>query len=79
MKLRIARGFPSQEFIFVKAKIMLVALKTSNYEVIPVSDVNQSLTKKAVSISNFLKQRDCDLVSVHVCVCVCVCVCFNEG
>ena len=77
MKLRIARGFPSQEFIFVKAKIMLVALKTSNYEVIPVSDVNQSLTKKAVSISNFLKQRDCDLVSVRVC--VCVCVCFNEG
>ena len=72
MKLRIARGFPSQEFIFVKAKIMLVALKTSNYEVIPVSDVNQSLTKKAVSISNFLKQRDCDLVSVRVCVCVCV-------
>ena len=56
---------------------MLVALKTSNYEVIPVSDVNQSLTKKAVSISNFLKQRDCDLVSVRVC--VCVCVCFNEG
>lgn len=68
MKLRIARGFPSQEFTFVKAKIMLVALKTSNYKVIPIFDVNQSLTKKTASISNFLKQRDYDLVSIHVCV-----------